>query len=142
MTSTPTPSHAQAWAAVHAFITAQDRRRTLRRELDLGPGNAEQLINLARAPMTMREIAQAAAVDPSAVTVAIDRLERRGLVRREGHPEDKRRKVVHLTERGRATAAAAQRILTAPPSGFEELDGHDLAALTRIFTELNSREES
>ncbi|WP_411126585.1 MarR family transcriptional regulator [Streptomyces sp. x-19] len=131
-------SSAQAWAAVHAFITGQDRRRALRRELDLGPGHAEQLINLMRAPMTMREIAQAAAVDPSAATVAVDRLERRGLVRRESHPDDKRRKVVHLTDLGRQTAAAAERLLTEPPRAFTELDADDLAALARIFTTLNS----
>ncbi|MEV6701582.1 MarR family transcriptional regulator [Streptomyces sp. NPDC051453] len=141
---TPDPNSAvsaQAWAAVHEFITGQDRRRALRRELDLGPGNAAQLINLTRAPMTMREIARSAAVDPSAATVAIDRLERRGLVRREGHPEDKRRKVVHLTDLGRQTAAAAERILTEPPRGFADLDPADLATLARIFTTLNSTVE-
>ncbi|MFE2992843.1 MarR family winged helix-turn-helix transcriptional regulator [Streptomyces sp. NPDC059262] len=132
---------AQAWAAVHAYVTGQDRRRALRRELDLGPGNAAQLINLTRAPMSMREIAQSAAVDPSAATVAIDRLERRGLVRREGHPEDKRRKVVHLTDLGRQTAAAAERILTEPPRGFADLDPTDLATLARIFATLNSTAE-
>ncbi|MBC3840697.1 MarR family transcriptional regulator [Streptacidiphilus sp. 4-A2] len=133
----------QAWAALHTFITGQDRRRRLRRELDLGPGNAEQLINLTRAPMTMREIAQSAAVDPSpAATVAIDRLERRGLVRRESHPDDKRRKVVHLTDLGRQTAEAAQRILTEAPPGFHELDADDLAAVARIFAALNSTTDS
>ncbi|WP_428957222.1 MarR family winged helix-turn-helix transcriptional regulator [Streptomyces sp. cg35] len=133
---------AQAWAALHTFITGQDRRRALRRELDLGPGNAEQLINLTRAPMTMREIAGAAAVDPSAATVAIDRLERRGLVRRESHPDDKRRKVVHLTDLGRQIAEAARRILTEAPRGFNELDADDLAAVARIFTALNSTTDS
>ncbi|MCE4945595.1 MarR family transcriptional regulator [Streptomyces albulus] len=95
-----------------------------------------------RAPMTMREIAQAAAVDPSAATVAVDRLERRGLVRRESHPDDKRRKVVHLTDLGRQTAAAAERLLTEPPRAFTELDADDLAALARIFTTLNSAADS
>jgi DNA-binding MarR family transcriptional regulator len=132
---------ARAWAGMQAFIADQDRRRALRVELDLGPGKAELLISLARAPMTLREIAQAAEVDPSAATVAADRLERRGFVRRGAHPDDNRRKLVHLTEAGVAAAAAAQRILAEPPAALTALDADDLAALTRIFTTLNARPE-
>jgi DNA-binding MarR family transcriptional regulator len=88
--------------------------------------------------MTLRQIAQAVEVDPSAATVGVDRLERRGLVQRRAHPDDNRRKLVHLTEAGRKAAATAQRILSAPPPAFAELSDADLAALTRIFATLNA----
>jgi DNA-binding MarR family transcriptional regulator len=132
---------ARAWVEMLAFITGQDRLRSLRLELDLGIGKAELLIKLAQAPMTLREIAQAAEVDPSAATVAVDRLERRGLVQRGAHPDDKRRRLVHLTDAGQRAAATAQRILTDPPPALAALNAADLAALTRIFTTLNAHLE-
>jgi len=133
------PSAAQAWAQMLAFITGQDRLRALRLELDLGVGKSELLIKLAQAPMTLREVAQAAEVDPSAATVAVDRLERRGLVQRQAHPDDKRRRLVHLTEAGLQAAATAQRILTDPPPALAALNADDIAALTRIFAVLNAK---
>jgi DNA-binding MarR family transcriptional regulator len=132
---------ARAWAGMQEFLADQDRRRALRAELDLGPGKAELLISLARAPMTLREIAQAVEVDPSAATVAVDRLERRGIVRRGAHPDDNRRKLVHLTEAGVEVAATAQRILNDPPPALAALNAEDLAALNRIFAALNAKPE-
>lgn len=129
---------AQAWVQMQAFIAGEDRRRALRLELDLGPAKAELLIKLAEAPMTLREIANAIEVDPSAATVGVDRLERRGFVRREAHPNDARSKLVHLTEAGRQAAVTAQRILAAPPPALAALTADDLAALTRIFATLNA----
>jgi DNA-binding MarR family transcriptional regulator len=133
---------AQAWAGMQAFITGQDRRHALRVTLDLGVAKAELLIKLAQAPMTLREIAQAVEVDPSAATVGVDRLERRGLVQRGAHPDDNRRKLVHLTDAGRQAAAIAQRILTDPPPALAALNVHDLTALTRIFATLNAKPQS
>ncbi|GAA3546297.1 hypothetical protein GCM10022222_32420 [Amycolatopsis ultiminotia] len=129
---------ARAWAEMLAFVTGQDRLRALRLELDLGAGKAELLIKLVQEPMTLREIAQAAEVDPSAATVAVDRLERRGLVERRAHPDDKRRRLVHLTDAGRQAAATAQRILTDPPPALAALNAEDVTALARIFATLNA----
>ncbi|MEV4055991.1 MarR family transcriptional regulator [Amycolatopsis sp. NPDC049688] len=137
MNPEPTPA-AQVWAELLAFVTGQDRLRALRLELDLGVGKAELLIKLAEAPMTLREIAQAAEVDPSAATVAVDRLERRGLAERRANPGDKRSRLVHLTEAGLQAAATARRILTEPPPALAALEAEDLAALARIFATLNA----
>ena len=132
---------AEAWAQMLAFITGQDRLRALRLELDLGVGKSELLIKLAQAPMTLREVAQTVEVDPSAATVAVDRLERRGLVERRAHPDDKRRRLVHLTDAGLRAAATARRILTDPPPALAALNADDVAALTRIFATLNAKPE-
>jgi len=132
----------EAWAGMRAFFSGEDRRRALRVELDLGPVKAELLVSLLQEPMTLREIAQAFDVDPSAATVAVDRLERRGFVRRGAHPDDNRRKLVHLTDAGRQAAETARHILSDPPSEFAALSADDLAALTRIFAALNSESET
>src|SRR5580704_14369213 len=100
MTTRPaTPDTASlVWTARRDFVTGQDRRRALHAALDLGPAKIELLIKLADGPMTLREIARAVEVDPPAATVGVDKLEARGLVRRTPHPDDNRRKLVHLTD--------------------------------------------
>lgn len=128
----------RVWAALHEFVTGQDRRRALRAALDLGPGKAEVLIKLADGPMTLREIARAAEIDPPAATVGVDKLEARGLVRRAPHPDDNRRKLVHLTDAGRDAARRAQVILDEPPPALANLDPGDLAKLDEILARLQT----
>jgi DNA-binding MarR family transcriptional regulator len=131
----------QTWTAMQAFMQSTDRRRALHAELDIGNDKAELLISLAQAPLTLREISRAFDVDPSAATVAVDRLERRGLVRREPHPEDKRSKLVTLTDRGQQAAATAHRILTDPPAALAALDAATLTTLARILAGLNTESD-
>ncbi|MBO2462378.1 MarR family winged helix-turn-helix transcriptional regulator [Actinomadura violacea] len=129
----------RAWTEMQAFVTSADRRRVLRAELELGPKRAGVLIKLTEGPLTLREIAETADVDPPAATIAVNQFQRRGLVRRDPHPDDNRRKLVHLTDAGLQAAETARRILTAPPPALAVLDADDLATLTRILTTLNSR---
>ncbi|WP_131736629.1 MarR family winged helix-turn-helix transcriptional regulator [Actinomadura roseirufa] len=128
----------RAWAEMQTFVTSEERHRSLRAELDLGPKRAGVLIRLTHGPMTLREIAETADVDPSAATIAVNQFQRRGLVRRDPHPDDNRRKLVHLTEAGLRVADTARRILTDPPPALTALGTDDLAALTRILATLNS----
>jgi len=76
--ATPPDTASRVWTALHEFVTGQDRRRALRAALDLGPGKVEVLIKLADGPMTLREIARAAEIDPPAATVGVDQLQARG----------------------------------------------------------------
>ncbi|MGA2014826.1 MAG: MarR family transcriptional regulator, partial [Solirubrobacteraceae bacterium] len=89
-------------------------------------------------PMTLREIARAAEIDPPAATVGVDQLEARGLVHRTPHPDDNRRKLVHLTDAGRDAAQRGQAILNEPPAALTSLDPDDLAWLDEILTRLQS----
>ena len=107
----PDDTASRVWSAMHDFVTGQDRRRALHAALDLGPARVELLIKLGDGPMTLREIARAVDVDPPAATVGVNKLEARGLVRRTAHPDDNRRKLVHLTEAGREAAQRGQAIL-------------------------------
>ena len=136
--NTPPDTASRVWSALHEFVTGQDRRRALRAALDLGPGKVEVLIKLADGPMTLREIARAAEIDPPAATVGVDKLEARGLVHRTPHPDDNRRKLVHLTDAGRDAARRGQAILNEPPAALTSLDPDDLAWLDEILTRLQS----
>ena len=67
---------------------------------------------------TVAALSRELEIDPGAITRALDRLEAKGLVRRERSTTDRR--VVHLalTDEGRAVAAKVPRVLT------EVLNGH------------------
>jgi DNA-binding MarR family transcriptional regulator len=65
-------------------------------------------------------------------------LEARGLVHRTPHPDDNRRKLVHLTDAGRDAARRGQAILTEPPAALVDLDSDDLARLDQILTRLQT----
>jgi DNA-binding MarR family transcriptional regulator len=60
------------------------------------------LLNLAHlhGPYRLTALAEKIEVKPSAVTVMVDRLEKRGLVRRTQDPEDRRAVLVELTADG------------------------------------------
>ncbi len=136
--TTPPDTASRVWSALHEFVTRQDRRRALRAALDLGPGKVEVLIKLADGPMTLREIARAAEIDPPAATVGVDQLEARGLVHRTPHPDDNRRKLVHLTDAGRDAAQLGHAILNEPPTALTNLDPDDLTRLDEILTRLQT----
>lgn len=128
----------RVWTVLHEFVTGQDRRRALRAALNLGPGKVEVLIKLLDGPMTLREIADAVDVDPPAATVGVNQLEARGLVHRTAHPDDQRRKLVHLSDAGRDAAQRGLAILTEPPPALTDLDADDLARLEEILIRLQT----
>jgi DNA-binding MarR family transcriptional regulator len=136
--ATPPDTASRVWRTMHDFVTGQDRRRALHAALDLGPGKVEVLIKLADGPMTLREIARAVDVDPPAATVGVDKLEARGLVHRTAHPDDNRRKLVHLTDAGREVVQRGQAILNEPPAELANLDSDDLGRLDEILTRLQT----
>ncbi len=129
---------ARVWAALHDFVTSEDRKRALRAALDLGPAKVEVLIRLERGPMTLREIARAHGVDPPAATVGVDMLEARGLVQRAPNPDDNRSKLVHLTDAGRDAARRARQIQDEPPAALIALERDDLARLDDILGRLRA----
>jgi MarR family transcriptional regulator, 2-MHQ and catechol-resistance regulon repressor len=55
---------------------------------------------LHKGPMGVNEIGKKIALTSGSMTIAVDRLERRGLVERRTDKEDRRARVVHLTRTG------------------------------------------
>src|SRR5882762_8507287 len=58
-------------------------------------------ILLHKGPLPVNTIGAKVGLTSGSVSVAIDRLERKGLVERKNHPADRRTRVVHLTDQGR-----------------------------------------
>jgi len=69
--------------------------------LKLSPAHAGVLWMLSRSPgMSQREMAAKLKLHPSRVVGLLDELERRGLIERRGHVQDRRLYAVHLTAAG------------------------------------------
>ncbi|VEG57735.1 transcriptional regulator [Mycolicibacterium aurum] len=95
------------------------------------------LQRLRRAPLTVKQIAAAATVDPPAATVAVNDLEDRGLVMRQIDPSNRRCKIVSLTDAGHAMVAAIDAVHDPAPDALAELDDHELATLGSIVAKLS-----
>ncbi|MCX2928679.1 MarR family transcriptional regulator [Mycobacterium sp. CVI_P3] len=96
------------------------------------------LKRVARQPMTVKEVAEAASIDAPAATVAVNDLEARGLVTRQPHPDNRRCKLVSLTDAGREVIAVLDDTEDPAPEVFATLDEHDLQALRAILARLIS----
>jgi DNA-binding MarR family transcriptional regulator len=133
---------AQAWTAMRTLVLdAHDRRAAVSEALNLSFIRVKALARLVAGPLTMGELAGQLGTDPPYTTVVVDDLERRGLVRRSTSPDDRRVKIVTITESGAEAAAIADRILSEPPPVLAALGAGELAELTRILNRLVAADE-
>jgi DNA-binding MarR family transcriptional regulator len=127
---------AEAWSLIQDLIFNVQRPRwlALGAEFELTP---PQLLTLRRldpdVPMRMSEVARWLACDASNVTGIIDRLEARGFVERRSAPDDRRVKLLALTERGRTVRDELQARMAVPPAELAALSATDRRALRDIL---------
>jgi DNA-binding MarR family transcriptional regulator len=126
----------RAWRAMSDIVLDDDSKAAASEALGLSFARVRALRRLAAQPLTLRALAEALAADPPYVTLMVDDLEKRGLVQRMPHPEDRRAKLVELTASGRAAAARADAILDEPPAALRDVPAEDLAALLRVLERL------
>jgi DNA-binding MarR family transcriptional regulator len=133
-----------AWALMQAFVDAHSRRGELAEALGfrLGAGRGKVLFQLRRGPMTLSQLAEANGVDAPYATLIVDKLEAHGLVERQPHPEDRRRKLVALTAAGHEAIATADAILLRPPAAISTLPADDLRQLTQLLTHLIEKDDA
>jgi DNA-binding MarR family transcriptional regulator len=131
----------RVWSALYDYVNAQDRRRELQAALGLGGGfgRVKVLLQLEKGPMTLRDIADANGLDAPYATVICDKLVEKGFVTRTPHPDDHRRKLVSLTEKGTGTARLARQIIGEPPESLAALSPSDLATLDELLSRLSAR---
>lgn len=105
----PARSRSKSASGVHLWLVLWKATRTLetiaRRNVEgLGMclsdfGVLEALLH--KGPLPVNALGAKVLLTSGSMTAAVDRLERRGLVKRRGDPKDRRTRVVHLTARGR-----------------------------------------
>ena len=104
-------------------------------EHDVTPRALSVLQAAAPQPRPQLGLAAAVGLDKTTMVSTVDALERRGLVRREVHPRDRRLRLVAVTDEGRALLqradAAARRAEHAVLAGLPGDDRHRLLALLR-----------
>jgi DNA-binding MarR family transcriptional regulator len=88
-------------------------------------------------PPTMRDVATRLRCDPSTVSLAADKLQSMGLVARQPHPADGRKRTLVLTEHGLELWEALRTRLHA--SGlFTGLDAQEQSTLLTLLTKMQN----
>lgn len=124
----------RSWERMRELVLDQhDRRKDVTEALGMSFVKAKALRRLAKGPMSMRELALQLLTDRPYATVLVDDLEQRGLVSRTVNPDDRRSKLVTVTDEGRAAAELATKILATPPASLLALPVEDLRELDRIL---------
>ncbi|MEZ0094145.1 MarR family winged helix-turn-helix transcriptional regulator [Streptacidiphilus sp. EB129] len=140
ITSTPagqSDTAARVFAAMrHLVLEQDDRKAEVAEALGMSFVRSKALRRLVAGPLRMSELATALATDKPYTSVIVDDLERRGLVRRSVDLDDRRCKVVTVTELGTAAALRAEAILARPPGVLLALDPEELALLDRVLARL------
>jgi DNA-binding MarR family transcriptional regulator len=139
------PTEMRAWRAVidgswHLQTRLDDE---LRAETGLSISDYHVLVLLSEAPerrLRMGEIANRLVFSPSRLTYQVSAMEKRGLVRRQPCPDDRRGSEAVLTDEGLdALRQAAPGHLTAVRRYLvDDLDEAEAAVLTRVFTRLQA----
>jgi DNA-binding MarR family transcriptional regulator len=129
----------QVWRSMSRLVLDnKDRwRRAVVDRTGLPFSRIRILRRLATQPMTVKQVAEAATIDAPAATVAVNDLEARGLVVRRPHPENRRCKLVSLTDAGREVVAVLDATDDPAPQMLAALDEHDLQSLQKILARMD-----
>ena len=128
----------EAWKLLmKLFFTQRADLPTLAAEFDLSAAQCHVLHLIEPdQPVPMGQIAESLACDASNVTGLVDRLESRGLVRRQASAGDRRIKVLELTEAGARLRSVVMERMTKPPEILGRLSLEEQRELVRILKRL------
>ena len=119
------------------FFTQRADLPMLAAEFDLSPAQCHVLHLIEpNQPVPMGQIAESLACDASNVTGLIDRLESRGLVRRQASTGDRRIKVLELTQAGARLRSVVMERMTEPPEILGRLSAEEQREFVRILRRL------
>jgi DNA-binding MarR family transcriptional regulator len=107
-------------------------------ELGLRPQQFAVLTMIEASPgMAQQDLVAATGIDPSSMVAMLDALEHAGLAERHPHPDDRRKRALHLTAEGTERLAQARRVAAADrPTVFGARDDDEFAELHRMLRKL------
>ena len=129
----------EVWRAM-ASLVVDNRdgwKRAVIERTGLSFSRIRVLTRLSRQPMTVKQLAHAAAMDAPATVVAVNDLEDRGLAVRAIDPTNRRCKVVSLTDAGREMVRQIDAVDDPAPNVLGALDDARLAELKAILGEVS-----
>ncbi len=129
----------EVWRAIASLVidNRDGWKRAVIEKTGLPFSRVRILKRLGRRPMTVKQLAHAAAMDAPATVVAVNDLEDRGLVVREVDPTNRRCKLVSLTDAGRSVVDEIDAVEDPAPNALAALDDAELKTLHAIFDRLN-----
>lgn len=129
------------WRAMASLVidNRDGWKRAVIEETELPFSRIRILKRLSARPMTVKQVAHAAAMDAPATTVAVNDLEDRGLVVRQTDPTNRRCKVVSLTGAGRAMVDKIDAVADPAPNALAALDDAQLKDLKAILDKVAPR---
>src|SRR5882672_571553 len=134
----------RAWQLLMKFFFAQrEHLPSAGADSDLSPIQCHvlHLIEPGR-PLPMSRLADTLSCDASNVTGLVDRLESRGLVRRQPSPQDRRVKVLHLTPTGTRLRAQLLRRMAGRSRPLARLSLDQQRTLVKILEALVDEEST
>src|SRR4029077_575813 len=124
----------QAWSLMHwLVVTNKHHLFQMAQDFELAPQQMIAIRMLGSGPRKMSELAQALFCDNSNVTGIVDRLEERGLVRREAAEGDRRVKLLVLTKEGERIRVEITKRMAEPPPPIASLSEKDQRQLRDIL---------
>jgi DNA-binding MarR family transcriptional regulator len=125
----------EAWSLLfRLFVSQRGRVPSVAAEFELSPMQAHVLRLLEPGtPLPMRTLARKLCCDASNVTGIVDRLEERGLVRRDAAPGDRRIKMLVVTDDGASVRRRIVKRLSEAPEPISKLSPADQRALREIL---------
>jgi MarR family transcriptional regulator, organic hydroperoxide resistance regulator len=125
----------EAWTLLfRLFVSQRGRVPRVAAEFELSPMQAHVLRLLEPGtPLPMRTLARKLCCDASNVTGIVDRLEERGLVRRDAAPGDRRIKMLVVTDDGASVRRRIVKRLAEAPEPISSLSPDDQRALREIL---------
>jgi len=128
----------EAWQLLVKFFFSQRADLpTLASEFELSAAQCHMLhVIEPDQPIPMGKLAEALACDASNVTGLVDRLESRGLIRRQASASDRRVKVLELTPAGVRLRSTLLERMTNSPARLNRLSANEQRALVKILKHL------
>jgi DNA-binding MarR family transcriptional regulator len=132
------PPACGAWERlIQLMLSQRGQLPVLAAALELSPAQVHVLYVIEPGkPVPMKQLAASLSCDASNVTGLVDRLEQRGLVRRQPGTVDRRVKELDLTPTGVRLRAEIIARMSTPPPTLSRLSARDQRELERILARL------
>lgn len=121
-------------------LVVSEVERIFRRHGLTGPGfNVLMIVEGAGGSQSPHEIGERRLVTRGTVTGLLDTLEKQGLIRRGPHPDDRRRLLIEITDRGRSTLSeACEELFPAQAEMISVLTRQEKESLVRLLGKLQN----
>ncbi len=132
------PPACGAWELlIQLLLSQRGQLPVMAAALELSPAQCHVLYVIEPGkPVPMKQLAASLSCDASNVTGLVDRLESRGLIRRQPGREDRRVKELDLTPTGARLRAELVARMSTPPAAIGRLSARDQRELERILSRL------